>query len=196
MINYSKSTYNKLKIKWVTLYIIGLIISIFLTLALYNFINPNRNNNILSKNMLIAIKKYDFSIAVMLKRNFTYRLIEIIILIIFLLTRLRNKVLNILWFYIGIRVGFFTTIFIKEMSYLGIINLIIISFPHRLFYYATLFCLISLIYQNKEYISDYSIRSKLFEKIAPYLNIILLWCSGILSETIINLFLVQKLFII
>ena len=196
MINYSKSTYNKLKIKWVTLYIIGLIISIFLTLALYNFINPNRNNNILSKNMLIAIKKYDFSIVVMLKRNFTYRLIEIIILIIFLLTRLRNKVLNILWFYIGIRVGFFITIFIKEMSYLGIINLIIISFPHRLFYYATLFCLISLIYQNKEYISDYSTRSKLFDKIAPYLNIILLWCSGILSETIINLFLVQKLFII
>lgn len=196
MINYSKSTYNKLKIKWVTLYIIGLIISIFLTLALYNFINPNRNNNILSKNMLIAIKKYDFSIVVMLKRNFTYRLIEIIILIIFLLTRLRNKVLDILWFYIGIRVGFFITIFIKEMSYLGIINLIIISFPHRLFYYATLFCLISLIYQNKEYISDYSTRSKLFDKIAPYLNIILLWCSGILSETIINLFLVQKLFII
>lgn len=196
MINYSKSTYNKLKLNWFCLFIIGLIISILLSLALYNFINPDNRNNILSKNMLIAIKKFDFSIADMLKKNFTYRLIEIIILIIFLLTGLRNKVLNILWFYIGIRIGFFSTIFIKEMGYIGIINLIIISFPHRLFYYTTLFCLISLIYQNKEYISDYSTRSKLFDKIAPYLNIILLWCSGILSETIINLFLVQKLFII
>ena len=196
MINYSKSTYNKLKLNWFCLFIIGLIISILLSLALYNFINPDNRNNILSKNMLIAIKKFDFSIADMLKKNFTYRLIEIIILIIFLLIVLRNKVINILWFYIGILIGFFSTIFIKEMGYIGIINLIIISFPHRLFYYTTLFCLISLIYQNKEYISDYSTRSKLFDKIAPYLNIILLWCSGILSETIINLFLVQKLFII
>ena len=139
MINYSKSTYNKLKLNWFCLFIIGLIISILLSLALYNFINPDNRNNILSKNMLIAIKKFDFSIADMLKKNFTYRLIEIIILIIFLLTGLRNKVLNILWFYIGIRIGFFSTIFIKEMGYIGIINLIIISFPHRLFYYTTLF---------------------------------------------------------
>lgn len=195
MINYSKSTYNKLKIKWFILFMIGFVISIVLTLALYNFINPDNNNNILSKNMLIAIKKFDFSIADMLRKNFKYRLIEITILIIFLLTRLRNKVLNILWFYIGIRIGFFLTIFIKEMGYIGIINLIIISFPHRLFYYATLFCLISLVYQNKDYITVYSMKSKLFDKVAPYLNIILLWCSGILSETIINLFLVQKLLI-
>lgn len=196
MKNYSKSAYTKLKFIWFILFCASFICSILATLALYKFINPDNSNNILSENMLIAIKKYDVSIIGMFKKKLIYRLTEIIILVLLLLTKKRDNILNIMWLYLGLYTGFISTIFIKEMSYIGIINLIIIAFPHKLFYLATLFCLISLLYCRNNYINDFSTNNTLFDKLAPYINIILLWCCGILSETIINLFFVQKFFII
>ena len=83
-----------------------------------------------------------------------------------------------------------------KMGYKGIINLIIISFPHMIFYIAAFLCLVSIAIIKDKNIINTNETTNLFNKAAPYINILLLWSIGFLSETVINLFLVQKCFII
>ena len=58
----SKSTYKKLKFVCISIFIIAVLISILLTLYLYNFITYNKANTILSNNMIDAIRNYNVSI--------------------------------------------------------------------------------------------------------------------------------------
>lgn len=190
----SKSTYKKLKFVCISIFIIAVLISILLTLYLYNFITYNKANTILSNNMIDAIRNYNVSIKDILKQKFIYRTIEIAIFIFFILSKFRDKFMILFGAYIGLCTGFFITIFIKEMGYHGIFDLILISFPQRIFYFATIFCIINMVYNNSNLEETISIKYKIFDKIAPYVNIILLWGCGILSEAVINLYLIQRFF--
>ena len=109
------------------------------------------------------------------------------------ITKFKKKILYGLIVLTGIIIGFYSTIFYLEMGYIGLINYILVSFPHQLFYIAAVICLINLVF-NKTSIG-YETKKNLLDKLAPFLNISLLWLCGVLSETVINLFLVQKLFI-
>lgn len=180
-----------IKITGITLLLIGLILSILITTKIYFFINPYNNNKLLSHNMLIAIKNYNVSFCNMFKEKAPIRILEIIILILLLISKFKTKVFNLTCLLSGMSCGFYLTIFYLEMGYKGFVNLILISFPHMLFYIAAFLCLINILTN-----SDDCNNVKLFDKIAPYLNILFLWCIGILSEMVINLFIVQKLFII
>lgn len=175
---------------------IGIIISILVTAKVYHFINPFNNNKIFSYNMLIAIKNYEVSYIDVLKDKAIIRVIQIILLILLLLSKHGNKVYSLTCFVAGCLCGFYGTIFYLEMGYKGIINLLIVSFPHMLFYIAAFLCLVSIILLKQNETIAISNSNSIFNKIAPYMNIILLWCIGLLSEIVINLFLVQKCFLI
>ncbi len=175
---------------------VGLFISIIITTKIYYFINPYNNNKIFSYNMLIAIKNYQVSYLDLFKNKVTIRIIELIILVLLLVSKHGNKIYSLTCLLSGAVCGFYGTIFYLEMGYKGIINLIIISFPHMIFYIAAFLCLVSMSIMKDKTIITTNETTKLFTKAAPYINILLLWAIGFLSETVINLFLVQKCFII
>lgn len=192
----SKSAYKRLKYICLSVFIIALLVAIILTIYMYEFITPNKSDVILSDNMIDAIRNYNVSFKDTLKQKFIHRTIEIVVLTILLLSKFRNKFMILMWSYVGLCTGFFITIFMKEMGYHGLLNLILISFPQRIFYLATIFCIISMIYCKNKTEETTPIKYKIFDRIVPYVNIILLWGCGILSEAVINLFLVQKFFMI
>jgi hypothetical protein len=163
---------------------------------MYYFLNPYNNNKIFSYNMLVAIKKYQVSYIDLFKDKAAIRIIQFILLVLLLISKYGNKIFSLTCLFAGALCGFYATIFYLEMGYKGIINLIIISFPHMIFYIAAFLCLITHLTQKDKTTVDYSTSNKFLIKTAPYLNILLLWIIGFLSETVINLFLVQKCFII
>ena len=188
-----KNRFILLKCTSFVLFILAFIVSTITTYKIYKYINPDNTNNIFSENMLIAIKHLNIPFQKMFQEKFLLRISEIIILTLLLITKFKKKILYGLIVLTGIIIGFYSTIFYLEMGYIGIINYILVSFPHQLFYIAAVICLINLVF-NKTSIG-YETKKNLLDKLAPFLNISLLWLCGVLSETVINLFLVQKLFI-
>lgn len=178
------------------MFFIGLILSIIITAKIYYFINPYNNNKLFSHNMLIAIKTYEVSYLELLKSKSVIRIMQFAVILFLLISKHRKKAYLLICLLAGLLCAFYGTIFYLEMGYKGIINLIIISFPHMIFYIASFLCLINHIIQKDNSIQETHTSNKLLTKAAPYLNILLLWIIGFLSETVINLFLVQKCFII
>ena len=189
---------NKTKYYYVNKYIVYgcflIIAGSLITLLLYNFIGFSNSYRIMSKEMLLAIKQYNIDLNDFVKQKFVFRILELIIVSIILRTKYNKLIKWGIVTYLSIKIGLIFTIFIIEMQFIGIINYLIISFPHDFIY---IYCLLK-IFNMSERIkkSECENRYSLCNNFCRCVFILILWSVAILSETCIKNILVKKLFII
>lgn len=199
--SYTKYIYEKDKkrlvnFKYIFIAIFSLFIASVFTCWLYKFINTD-NTRIITYDMLLAVKNYNFDLKVMYKRTIIHRLIQLIGLFILSLSKWKGRLKWVLLIVISVKLGFILTIFMIEMHIYGFLNFLIILFPHEIFYICAIMSLLREISKYKyvihKDIKDFAINRT---KTVAYMKTMSLWICGVLSEITINLVLVQKCLII
>ena len=176
-------------------YMLSLVAGIFITLLLYNFIGTSESNRILSRDMLIAIKKYNVDIELYTKERIFIRGLELLVLVIMYKTKYRYFLNKCIMGYIGFKSGFILTIFILEMQFIGIVNFILVTFPQEFLY---TYAIIRLFEVFEEYKNTDNYKGRIRRialMVCNYSYITFLWGIALLSEIMLKNIFIKKLFI-
>lgn len=193
---YTDNKKRLISCRYVFLMIISFVLVSMGTCWLYRFINTD-NTRIISYDMLLAVKNYNFDLQAMYKRTIMVRMIQIVVLFALGLSKWKNRLRWILPMVVASKIGFILTIFITEMHIYGLINFFIISFPQEIFYICAMVCLVRNISWKKLVLSQ-NINGVTINKsnVVVCMKILSLWICGVLCEMTINLVLVQRCLII
>lgn len=192
-----KNRYNRLYVNdYIVYFILSLVAGVLITLLLYNFIGFDESNRIMSRDMLLAIKKYNIDIENYMKNRIVIRGIELITVLIVINMNFRYMLNKIIMLYIGLKMGLILTVFVLEMQFIGILNFILITFPHDFIYFYAIIRLYEVFEGFNEKNKDKSKFITILIKCYNYVYIICMWAAAILSETIIKNILIKKLFIV